>query len=174
MKVFFLSLIISIFSLSLANAEKPTSNTFSLEFNKMKALAGNWQGKIKDKSKVSTIKVNYKVSSGGSSVVETLFPGTPQEMVSIYTEVDGKLNMTHYCALQNQPTLRLMNSTANTLEFDYVNGQNLNVKQDAHMHSLKLSFKDKNTLLQQWTQFKNGKAAGAHNFTLSRAASSNQ
>jgi len=174
MKIFILSLIISIFSLSLANAEKPASKTFSPEFNKMKALSGNWQGKIKDKGKVSTINVNYKVSSGGSSVVETLFPGTSQEMVSIYTEVDGKLNMTHYCALQNQPTLRLMNSTANTFEFDYVNGQNLSVKQDAHMHSLKLSFKGKNTLLQQWTQFKNGKAVGEHNVTLSRAATSNR
>ena len=76
----------------------------------MKTLAGNWEGKHEMGGKSMTLKVNYKVSSAGSAVVETSFPGMPNEMVSVYTEVNGKVNMTHYCALQNQPTLKLQDS----------------------------------------------------------------
>ena len=48
-----------------------------------------------------------KVTAAGSAVHETIFPGTGHEMVSMY-HADGKdLIMTHYCALGNQPRMKL-------------------------------------------------------------------
>lgn len=168
MKKLTLILLISFYSFSFANAQQPGNKKFSSEFNKMKTLAGNWEGKHEMGGKSMLLQVNYKVSSAGSAVVETSFPGMPQEMVSVYSDVNGKINMTHYCALQNQPTLRLKGSTKNTLDFDYIKGANLNVKKDAHMHHLTLKFKDKNTIEQHWTQFKDGKSAEKNIMVLSR------
>ncbi len=156
-------------SVSIAEPMKMKSKTFSPEFNKMKSLSGTWKGSMAQGDKKMPITISYKVASAGSSIIETSFPGQPQEMVSVYTDVDGKINMTHYCAFQNQPTLRLKGSTKDSLEFDYISGTNMNVKKDAHMHSLTLKFKDKNTIEQHWTQFKNGKSAGKNVIVLTRA-----
>jgi hypothetical protein len=44
------------------------------------------------------VRVEYRVTGAGSAVVETLFPGTPHEMVTVYHARKGVLCMTHYCA----------------------------------------------------------------------------
>src|SRR5437762_1108277 len=71
----------------------------SAEFEQLKKLAGKWEGKDPhDKTGKAKIVVDYKVTSGGSALIETLGPGTPMEMVSIYSEAKpGKVSMTHYC-----------------------------------------------------------------------------
>jgi len=168
MKKFLTVVVLSLFPFTSVLAEQPVSKKFSTEFNKMKSLAGDWQGNMEKGGKTMQINVNYKVSSAGSSIIETSFPGTPREMVSVYTEIDGNINMTHYCALQNQPTLSLQGATKDTLEFDYIKGSNLDVKKDAHMHHLTLKFKSKNKIVQQWTQYKDGKSVGISAIELSR------
>jgi hypothetical protein len=166
MKNLSIIVLLSLISFAAANAGQPGSKQFGVDFNKMKTLAGDWQGK---KDSGETVKVIYKVSSAGSSVIETLFPGEPHEMISVYTEVNGKVNMTHYCAMQNQPTLQLKSATKDTLDFDYINGTNLDAKKDPHMHHLTLKFKNKNAIEQHWTQFKGGKSAGINVFALTRS-----
>jgi len=161
-------ILMSFFAFSVANAEQTSGKTFSAEFNKLKSLAGDWVGKKGKGDKSMLIKVNYKISSAGSSVIETLFKGSPQEMVSVYTNANEGINMTHYCALQNQPTLELQGSTKDTLEFNYTKGTNLNAEKDAYMHHLTLKLKNKNTIEQHWTQYKDGKPAGTNVFELSR------
>src|SRR5689334_14643805 len=73
---------------------------------KMKKLAGTWLAADKDGKPTDQVMSIIKVTAGGSAVHETLFPGQPHEMVSIYT-VDGlDLIMTHYCVLGNQPRMK--------------------------------------------------------------------
>src|SRR5262249_24847095 len=75
-------------------------------FEKMKKLAGTWLAADEDGKPTDQVMSIIKVTAGGSAVHETIFPGQPQEMVSIYT-VDGPdLVMTHYCVLGNQPRLK--------------------------------------------------------------------
>ena len=45
----------------------------------------------------------FRVTAGGSAVEETVFPGTEQEMVTLYFVRDGRLQLTHYCMAGNQP-----------------------------------------------------------------------
>ena len=52
---------------------------------KMKKLAGTWLVADKDGKPTDQVASIIKVTAGGSAVHETLFPGQPQEMVSIYT-----------------------------------------------------------------------------------------
>lgn len=132
--------------------------TGSKEFEQIKSLTGTWNGSGVMHGKEEPVSVVYRTSSGGSIVIETVFPGTPQEMVSIYYEKDGRLVMTHYCMLKNQPELALMKSDGGRLEFDLVGGTNMDASKDMHMHSLTLTIKDGDNMVQEWTPFENGTA----------------
>jgi len=144
--------------------------TGSAEFEKMKSLSGTWTGTGMMHGKETPMTVEYKTTAGGSAVIETLSPGTPMEMVSVYYEEDGKLVMKHFCMLKNQPVLGVKNVGENTIEFDLVDGTNMDASKDMHMHSAVFTFVDDNTMTQTWTPYQDGKAAeGANTVTLSRA-----
>jgi len=107
---------------------------------KMKKLAGTWLAADKDGKPTDQVVSVIKVTAGGSVVHETLFPGQPHEMVSVYT-VDGPdLVMTHYCVLGNQPRMRAdPKSPPNQIVFRFAGGTNLNVAKDKHMHEATLT-----------------------------------
>jgi len=137
-------------------------------FERMKELVGAWEGTSNMPQEGEKVRVEYRLSSGGSSVVETLFPGTPHEMISVYYDNDGQLNMTHYCALRNQPRMKLQDADGQNLHFLFVDGSNINPLKDAHMHSLTISFIDKDHIIQKWTLFVEGKEKETPVFKLSR------
>jgi hypothetical protein len=107
---------------------------------KMKKLAGTWVVADKDGKPTEQVQSIIKVTAGGSAVHETLFPGQPHEMVSVYT-VDGPdLIMTHYCVLGNQPRMKAdPKSAPNQIVFQFAGGTNLNPAKDKHMHEATLT-----------------------------------
>ena len=135
----------------------PAPKAGSQEFEMVKGLAGTWKGTAQSGSEaVKEAAVEYKVTSNGSVVVETLFPGTPHEMVSIYhDDKNGKLTMTHYCALGNQPQLDLQKSEGGLLELGMSPANAIPSTED-HMDSLKLAIKD-GELKQTWQCLQSGK-----------------
>ena len=112
-------------------------------FASLKQLQGEWRGPAMQKGMPPSHSI-YRVTAGGSAVEETIFPGTKMEMLSVYHMDKGSLLMTHYCALGNQPRMKLnaRKSTASELVFDFDGGTNFNPHRDAHMHSLTLTFPD--------------------------------
>ena len=82
----------------------------------------------------------FRVTAGGSVVEETIFPGSPMEMLSVYHMDKGNLLMTHYCALGNQPRMKLnaKKSMPQELVFEFDGGTNFNPRRDKHMRSLTL------------------------------------
>ncbi len=144
--------------------------TGSAELEKMKSLSGTWTGTGMMHGKEVPMTVEYKTTAGGSAVIETMSPGTPMEMVSVYYEEDGKLVMKHFCMLKNQPVLGLINSSEDTIEFDLIGGANMESSKDMHMHSAVFTFVDENNMTQNWTPYQDGKAMeGASTFTLTKA-----
>ncbi len=143
--------------------------TGSKELEKLKTLAGTWQGTTVMEGKEMPVTVTYKTSSNGSIVVETLFPGTPHEMVSVYYDQNGKLGMTHYCALSNQPHMTLDKSSDSEIDLVFANGTNLDPAKGLYMHDVSFDFKDNNSMVQEWTSFENGKEKEVATFTLTRA-----
>jgi len=132
-------------------------------FDRLKQLAGTWvvadeQGKPTDQ-----IASVMKVTAGGSAVHETLFPGTEQEMISIYT-VDGPhVTMTHYCMLGNQPRMKALPASPLTeLKFEFDGGGNLDPAKDAHMHAARLTFVDADHFEVEGVAWENGKPAEQH------------
>lgn len=143
--------------------------TGSEELEKMKSLAGTWQSTTVMDGKEVPITVVYETSSNGSIVVETSFPGTPHEMVSVYYDVDGKLGMTHYCAVNNQPHFTLKKSTGDRIDLDFAGGTNLNAEKDGHMHAVSFDLKDTDNMVQEWTYYEDGKEKQVSTFTFTRA-----
>lgn len=131
--------------------------THSADFEKMKGLIGDWQGTADMGKGPQTIKVTYELTSAGNAVLERLFAGLPHEMASVYYDFSGKLNMTHYCSLGNQPHMELMNPGEKNMLFvlSEKNPNLVSVKED-HMHSLSISFEDKNSIVHSWSRYDKG------------------
>jgi hypothetical protein len=156
------------FSMAYAGEHSNLPYSGSKEFERMKALVGVWEGTSNMSKEGEKVRVEYRLSSGGSSVVETLFPGTPQEMVSVYFDNKGHLTMTHYCALRNQPRMKLQKADAQNLNFMFVGGTNIAPKKDAYMRSLTITVVDRNHIIEKWTLFEDGKEKEMSVFELSR------
>ena len=113
--------------------------------------------------------VTYRVTAAGSAVVETLFPGTPHEMVTMYTLDRGTLVLTHYCAMRNQPHMRARPGAApNEVVFDFAGGANIDPKQDTFMHDARFVFVDADHVRGEWTGWSAGKPTGKTVFDMER------
>lgn len=112
-------------------------------FEKMKTLVGTWVVADKDGKPTDQVMSVFKLTAGGSAIHETIFPGEPHEMVSIYVPEGPDLVLTHYCMLGNQPQMKASGKTpGNKLNFEFVGGTNLDVKKDKHMHAATLTIID--------------------------------
>jgi hypothetical protein len=127
---------------------------------KLKKLAGTWHLADKDGKPTDQVASIIKVTSGGSAVHETLFPGQPHEMVSVYTVDGGDLIMTHYCVLGNQPRMKAdQTSPANQIVWRFAGGTNLDPKKDKHMHECTLTIIDDDRLEVSGIGWENGAPA---------------
>jgi hypothetical protein len=143
--------------------------TTSKEFQQMKQLVGVWKGtELEGHMDDKNIQVNYTLTSGGSALVETLTPGTPHEMVSVYADEGGKLGMTHFCMLGNHPRMQLTKAMPNELDFEMKDRGAIGAK-EAHMHALTIYFQDNDHIMQRWTSYENGKEKNTVTFKLARA-----
>jgi hypothetical protein len=139
-------------------------------FEQIKKLAGDWQFVApKDEASRGQTVLRYRVIAGGSAVVETIFPDSDTEMVSVYHRDGDQLVMTHYCCCGNQPRLKARSgSDKDEVNFDFVGGCNLNPEKDTHMHDFKLRFIDADHVHSECELFANGKVAEKHVFDLVR------
>ena len=148
-------------------------------FDRLKSLAGTWRGEPKGEGETAAAEAGemgqvvheFRVSAAGTVVMETMGPGTDQEMINMY-HLDGEdLMLTHYCAGGNQPTMRLdqENSTAGKLVFDFAGGTNLDPSVDEHIHSAEIRLIDAQHLESAWSAHAGGKQVGVMTFYLSRS-----
>ena len=127
-------------------------------FERMKQLVGAWESTMDKGQGPVKMTASYKLTAGGSAIVETVFEGAPHEMVTVYYDnPKRKLNMTHYCMLHNQPKMMLQSMKANELTFDLSKAADINAAKDDHMHSLTITFDEKDKMVQHWTRFEGGK-----------------
>lgn len=122
---------------------------------RLKKLAGTWTAETKEMGATS---VTYRVTAANSTVMETIMPGTPHEMVTMYHLDGDDLVLTHYCALGNQPRMKAQkDSKEGTLDFRCVGGSNMKCPTDNHMHSALLTFVDADHLTAEWANMQGGK-----------------
>jgi hypothetical protein len=129
----------------------------SKDFNRMKELVGVWEGKADMGKGMETLRITYELTSAGNAIVERFDAGKPHEMVTIYYDYDGKLVMTHYCSLGNQPHMELSNPGEANMMFvlsDKMPG--LVSMDEMHMHALTITVNGKDSITQTWTLYDKG------------------
>lgn len=148
----------------IAEQESPAKQAFA----RMKTLVGTWEGKMGEGADAYDSTVVYKLTGGGSALVETLGPGSPFEMVSVYHLDGDSLVMTHYCGSGNQPSMKFKpGKNLDVLFFDFVRGSNMKPS-DMHMHQVTFTFKGKDHILADWQTYMDGKPGAKAAFDLKR------
>src|SRR5262245_26592021 len=77
------------------SATKLPSPPTNAALEKLKKLAGTWVAADTDGKATDQVVSIIKVTAGGSAVHETVFPGQPHEMISVYTAEGPYVVMTH-------------------------------------------------------------------------------
>jgi len=142
----------------------------SAELQQLKQLVGKWEGAVSPMgpdTKAGTVATEFRVTAAGSAVEENLMKGTPNEMVDMYTDENGKLAMTHYCAMGNQPHMVLKNAGPHQIDLEMVPTTGI-AANDSHMHRLVLEFPDADHLTERWTNYTNGKPSETVVFNMTR------
>ena len=139
-------------------------------FELLKGLAGTWNGNIETATGPAAT-VQFVLASGGTVVEEVQFPGTPHEMRSLYHMDGPDLVMTHYCAMGNQPHMRLDKGRSSTKElvFDFAGGTNLDPAKDKHIHSGWIRLSGPDRVEAEWMAYSGTQPAGGKRFFLTRA-----
>ena len=123
-------------------------------FERLKTLEGEWEGTFEDGRRHT---VSYRLSAGGSVLVETwqLAPG--RESMTLYHLDGDRLLATHYCPQQNQPRLALKpGKDPSVLSFEFVDGTGLEVAGRSHQHAFVTVLRDDGTYSRSETYVENG------------------
>ncbi len=133
-------------------ADDQASATPQQAFEQLKSLQGDWLSP-------DGVTVSVRTTGGGSAVTETLFPGTPDEMMSVYHMDGANLVLTHYCSGGNQPRMMLEDTKGGRLTFGYAGGSNIGAA-TSHIHQGWIAVKDADHYDAEWTSFSGGKPDG--------------
>jgi len=141
-----------------SRADEKNQSASVQRFEALKKLAGDWVQVGKDGKPTDKVISSIRVTSAGSAVQETLFPGSDHEMVTMYHLDGADLVLTHYCSLGNQPRLRAEpGKDVNKIVFKFVSCTNLKSKDDHHINGATLTLDGKDHFKAVWVSCKGGK-----------------
>jgi hypothetical protein len=137
-------------------------------FDRLKSLEGEWvAASSSEQVTKGQVVSRYRLTGGGTALTETIFPGTPMEMLSVYHRDGRQLVMTHYCCMGNQPKMRLRTGKDNDeVVLEFAGGTNLDPDKDSHIHSGVIRFVDASHLHAEWDFYIDGKSGQKHAFDL--------
>jgi hypothetical protein len=122
-------------------------------FTALKNMPGTWEGK----SEMGPVKVNFKVTAGGTAIISEIVG--KEDMITMFN-LDGpnRLLLTHYCAAGNQPRMQAsVSPDGKTITFTYVDATNLATPDAGHMQTMVLTLVDGNHHTEEWTFVDHGK-----------------
>ena len=125
----------------------------SAAFERFKGLVGEWvAAEDGAMSRKGDVVARYALTAGGSALVETVFPGSEHEMVTVYHADGNDLVLTHYCMEGNQPRMRARNASGPRFDFQFDGGTNIDPRRDRHMHSASLELLGDDEIRTEWTE----------------------
>lgn len=124
-------------------------------FEKIKALAGEWDAPYDGK----IMKDTFRVVSSGSAVLHTeSWDGNTQGAVSLIYPNGNELWFDHYCDLENQPRFAARpQPNSNVIVFELRDITNLRSPDAEYFHRGTFHFIDRDHHIQDWQWFKDGK-----------------
>lgn len=159
------SLIVLVF-LALPAAAGEGAPSAADAFARLKELAGRWNATSPNVPDGKFV-VSWRATAGGSAVMETMFEGTPHEMISMYFLDGNALRMTHYCAAGNQPRMVYdpKRSSSSELAFSFDGGTGFDPRKDVHIHEGRISFEE-GGVRERWAGWNEGKQVDVKEFVL--------
>ena len=165
-----IALVLAAGAAAAAPAPAPARPT-SAPLERFKTLAGEWvAAEDGDMVKKGDLVARYAVTASGSAVVETVFPGSEHEMVTVYHADGPDLVLTHFCMEGNQPRMRARGAQGSRFEFAYDGGTNIDPKRDRHMHSATFDLASANEIRSEWSELAEGKPVFVARMHLVRKA----
>ena len=146
---------ILIAALALATASAVAQTNAQKAFASIKTLPGTWAGD----TSMGPVQVTFKVTAGGSAVMSEIF-GKGEDMISMFNlDGPGRLLLTHYCAVGNEPRMEAsLSPDGKVITFTYLDATNLNTPDAGHMQKMILTMIDDNHHTEEWTFLDHGKA----------------
>jgi len=127
-------------------------------FERMKALAGEWDADLPGFGKISD---SIRLVSNGKAIEETL--GIPSDNeVSLYTRDGNRIVLTHFCALTSDGhQVRLetvpLAGLQDRIVFAFHDALNLHGRAAPHMRQVIMTFTDSAHFSEKWTKIENAK-----------------
>jgi hypothetical protein len=140
-----------------SDAQKPVAQSDAQKsFDKMKTLAGSWEGQVKTVPPEPSIEgkltqVSFRVTSMGNTLVhEMTMGGRPDDPITMLYLDGDRLLLTHYCDAGNRPRMVAKTSPdGKTVEFDFLDVAG--GTQYGHMHHAVFTVIDANHHTEDWT-----------------------
>ena len=144
---------------------KPSQATVA-RFEAMKKLNGRWEA-VTPMEGMSPV-CEFKVIAGGSTIVETMFPGSTHEMINTYTINGDSIVATHYCALGNQPHMKLLAGSDTDFLFASTGVSNLHSKTQDYMMDVHITLAGPDRYTAKWRGQTGGKVGEHAVFEMKR------
>jgi len=151
---------------TVAQASDKGDASATAAFNKLKTLAGTWEGT----GKSGKVTSSYEVISNGSALVEHFKTPGESEMLTVYHLDGDHLVLTHYCTAGNQPNMQAeaYDPASAKIVFDFTGGGNLSNPNTGHMHNVAFKFASADLFTADWTFQENGKPRFTENIEYHR------
>src|SRR4029077_19689596 len=124
-------------------------------FDKLKALAGTWEGKASTVPPMPEIEgklmqVTLRVTSMGNALMhEMTGGGSPDDPITMFYLDGDRLRLTHYCDAGNRPRMEAKASPdGKTVEFEFLDVAGST--QHGHMHHAVITFVDATHHTEDW------------------------
>jgi hypothetical protein len=117
-------------------------------FDKLKALAGSWEGTMEGKP----LQVSLRVTSMGNALMHEMSgAGRPDDPITLFHLDGDRLLMTHYCDAGNQPRLvATVSPDGKTITFNFLEATNLLSSQMGHMQRVVFGLIDSDHHTEKW------------------------
>ena len=146
----------------------PANPSAQAQFERLKGLVGEWE--VEDtQGELPPGTISYRLTAGGSTLVENLFVGSDHEMLSVY-HLDGEdLVMQHFCVMQNAPKMRARaGGDPDAIDFECEGGTNIESCEDPHIHGSRFELVGPNEVRTACTMIQKDQPNAEKVFTLRR------
>lgn len=155
MKTLRTAISLAVFLTTLAAVAEPNTQK---SFDLLKTFSGSWEGKD---AQGQAVQVSYRMTGGGSALMSEIQApemGAKHDMISMFHMDGGRLLLTHYCSVGNQPRMvASLSSDGKSVTFDFLDATNLATPAAGHMNRVIFSSVDANHHTEQWRFVQDGK-----------------
>lgn len=155
------------------SAAKAVPSAAQTSFDKLKTLAGSWEGPTTVDPAVPDVdgksaQLTLRVASRGHTLMHDLrIDGMPDNPITMLVVDGDRLLLTHYCDADNRPRMvGRASADGKTVEFDFldISGNLAN----GHMHHVVFTFVDQDHHIEDWTFMMPGDKPMRAHFDLRR------